>query len=43
MPPSEESLNILLAGRHVAVLATIDRRGHPHLYEIVPSRIISSG
>jgi PPOX class probable F420-dependent enzyme len=30
MPLSDESLNTLLAGRHVAVLATVDRNGHPH-------------
>lgn len=30
MPLSDEALNALLAGRHVAVLATIDGHGRPH-------------
>jgi PPOX class probable F420-dependent enzyme len=30
MPLSDDALNALLDGRHVAVLATIDRHGRPH-------------
>ena len=30
MPLTDDALNELLGGRHVAVLATIDRHGRPH-------------